>query len=94
MDNIIDFKSYYEDMCKLAIVLKANANEFDCIVCLKRSGFILGSFLSNQLTKPLFTTSEINSIPENYKNILIIDDKICTGKSINRVKRRIVTKIY
>lgn len=51
---------------------------------------MLGAFLSNQLTKPLFTPSEIQSMPKDFKSALIVDDKICTGKSINRVRKRIL----
>lgn len=65
--------------------------DFDCIVALKRSGWIMGSFLSNQLSKPLFTTSEIRSIPDKFKGVLIVDDKVCTGKSINIVRNRLLS---
>ncbi len=80
---IISFEKYYRDMLILNDIIFSK--DFDCIICLKRSGFILGAFLSNQKTLPLFTVSEIKSIPKEFTRILIVDDKICTGKSINRV---------
>lgn len=58
--------------------------DFDCIVALKRSGWFLGAFLSNQTGKPVFTESEIKSIPEKFNKILIVDDKICKGKSMQK----------
>ena len=84
---VIPIDVYYTDMKSLSE--KINANDYDCIICLKRSGFILGAFLSNQKTLPLFTTSEIKSIPSKYTRILIVDDKICTGKSINKIKNKL-----
>ncbi len=84
---IIDYTMYINDMYKLLQLIKSN--NYDCIICLKRSGFILGTFLSNQLTLPLFVPSEINSIPNKFTNILIVDDKICTGKSLNKVVNKL-----
>ena len=90
MNNIIDYQKYYNDMCKLTNILRKDISEFDCIICLKRSGFMLGAFLSNQLTKPLFTSSEIQSMPKDFKSALIVDDKICTGKSIHRARKKLI----
>ena len=45
---VIYFDTYFEDM--LSLDDKIDEKEFDCIVCLKRSGFILGAFLSNKKT--------------------------------------------
>ena len=78
----ISIENYHNDMIDL--IPKINCG-FDCIVALKRSGWILGAFLSNKLNQPVFTTSEINSIPDKYKSILIVDDKICKGKSIKKI---------
>lgn len=82
----INLDEYYEDMIKLSDLI---VEDYDCIVCLKRSGFILGAFLSNQKTIPLFTSSEIKSIPPIFNRILVVDDKICTGKSMNRVVNKL-----
>lgn len=84
---IISLEEYYSDMVKLCNYI--NDYEFQAIVALKRSGFILGAFLSNQKTLPLFTPSEIKSIPNDFTRILVIDDKICTGKSLNRVVNKL-----
>lgn len=62
-----------------------NSDDYDAIVSLKRSGWILGVFLSNQKTLPLFTVSEIKSIPTKFIRILVVDDKTCTGKSFEKV---------
>lgn len=84
---MIQINKYYNDLIKLENILKTV--EFDYIVALKRSGWIMGVYLSNKLIKPLFTVSEIKSIPDKNKTILIVDDKICTGKSINKVKNKL-----
>lgn len=84
---VIDSQTYLEDMLELCNQIKNE--KFDCIICLKRSGFMLGAFLSNQLTLPLFTASEIKSIPVNFKSILVVDDKICTGKSLNKTVNKL-----
>jgi hypoxanthine phosphoribosyltransferase len=84
---VIPIDIYYTDMKALSD--KIDAKDYDCIVCLKRSGFILGAFLSNQKTLPLFTPSEIKAIPSKFTRILIVDDKVCTGKSLNRVKNKL-----
>jgi hypoxanthine phosphoribosyltransferase len=78
----IPIETYYKDMQILSD--KIIGKDFDCILALKRSGWILGAYLSNQKTLPLFTVSEVKSIPKNYERILIVDDKACTGKSFNK----------
>ncbi len=62
---------------------------FDCIVALKRSGWILGAIMSNKLNIPVFTVSEIDSIPAHFKTILIVDDKIHKGKAVQQVKNKL-----
>lgn len=90
MKKVIGLCEYDSAMFLLNLKLAEHRNEFDCIVCLKRSGFILGAYLSNKLNLPLFTASEINSIPKLFTNVLIVDDKICTGKSIKKVERKLI----
>lgn len=80
---VIDSLQYEKDLKELTNKLRGK--RYDCIVCLKRSGFIIGVYLSNKLTIPLFIQSEIKSIPDSYKNILIVDDKIKTGKSFKKI---------
>jgi hypoxanthine phosphoribosyltransferase len=84
---VIPLNRYIDDMYNLSSQIQSN--EFDCLVCLKRSGFILGVFLSNQKTLPLFTPSEIKSIPLNFTRILVVDDKIYTGKSLNKAVNKL-----
>jgi hypoxanthine phosphoribosyltransferase len=88
---VIDILTYHQDLKILCE--KINAEDFDCIVCLKRSGWIVGAFMSNQKTLPLFTVSEIKSIPSNFQRILVVDDKVCTGKSLNRVVNKLKVSI-
>src|SRR4051812_39733763 len=92
--RIIDFNTYHDDMHIILKEIQKNLfyEQFDCIVALKRSGWILGVFLSNKLTLPVFTPSEINSIPEKFKRILIVDDTICKGKSIRKVSNQFKDK--
>lgn len=78
----ISIHIYWHDM---QLLMDKIDNDFDCVVALKRSGWILGVYLSNQKTLPLFTVSEIKSIPLNFNRILIVDDKTYSGKSLKRV---------
>lgn len=79
---IIDLQTYYNDMVELSKLIAKD--EYHALISLKRSGWILGVYLSNQHTIPVFTVSEVKSIPINFTKILVVDDKICTGKSFNR----------
>ena len=65
-------------------------HKFDCLVALKRSGWIMGACLSNNMNLPLFSSTELKNIPSKFKHILLIDDKICTGKSINKIKKKLI----
>lgn len=92
--KIIDIDRYQSSMDTLLTQLKLIECEIDCIVCIKRSGFILGTYLSNKMIKPLFTQSEINSIPEKFKNVLLVDDKIQSGATINKYFRKLKKKNF
>ena len=84
---------YLEDLNSLkGLILSVEYPKIDAIVALKRSGWIIGAYLSNQLTIPVFTVSEIDSIPEEFSNILVVDDKIWSGKSIKKVVNKIKRK--
>ena len=90
----IDSETYIKDLEEVFRILpkkdkSTNVLDYDCIVCLKRSGFIIGAFLSNKGTCPLFTESEIESIPKNFNKILIVDDKIYSGKSIHKAVNKL-----
>lgn len=73
---------YFNDLELLELRLIPEIDKIDAIVALKRSGLIMGVYLSNRLKKPLFVTSEIDSIPSKFINILLVDDKTYTGRSI------------
>lgn len=89
---MIEIDQYYEDM---KVLCSKITGHFDCIVAAKRSGWILGVFLSHQLRLPVFTVSEIKSIPEKFKNVLVVDDKIYEGVTVRGIasKLRRVNKI-
>jgi hypothetical protein len=57
---------------------------FDGLLGIKRSGWVLGTFLSNRLDLPLFAKSEIGSIPPKFQNILVVDTVAWTGRSLRR----------
>ncbi len=93
MISRVDYIKYHEDLIKLKdyLIIDNKTIGFDCIVALKRSGWIMGVYLSNYFDIPVFTESEIKSIPTNrFKNILLVDDKICSGTSINKAKLKIL----
>jgi len=90
--KIINKDKYFLVLTNL--FFKLNKYDYDAIVCLKRSGFIMGAYLSNQLGLPLFTPAEIDKIPKELNRILVVDDKIFTGKSINKVKRQLLKKYF
>ena len=76
----IQVSQYYSDMRLL--VSRCSSDKYDAIVCLKRSGFIVGAYLSFQTGIPLFVTSEIGVIPSKFERVLLLDDKVYSGKSI------------
>lgn len=76
----ITLQRYFQDLEVLCQQVKTK--EVDCIVCMKRSGMFPGAYMSFQLNLPLFTTSELNSIPEKFKKVLLLDDKTYSGKSM------------
>ncbi len=73
---------YFNDL--KAFKNKVEKLDIDCMVCLKRSGFLPGAYISFQTNIPLFTTSELDSIPEKFTKILLIDDKVYSGRSIKQ----------
>jgi hypoxanthine phosphoribosyltransferase len=86
---VVSMEDYHSAMVELLSKIDC---AFDCIVALKRSGWIMGAFLSNQTGKPVFTPSEIKSLPEKYKSVLIVDDKIWKGKELNKVENKLRAK--
>jgi len=86
---VVSMEDYHAAMVELLSKIDC---DFDCIVALKRSGWIMGAFLSNQTGKPVFTPSEIKSLPDKYKSVLIVDDKICKGKALRKVENKLMAK--
>lgn len=87
---MVDEAEYFEAIRSL--IKKLKDKEFDCIVAIKRSGWIGGVFLSNQLNLPLFTCSEIPSIPAKFNKVLLFDDKCCTGKSMHKIFNQLLDR--
>ena len=86
---VVSMEDYHKAMAELLSKIDC---DFDCIVALKRSGWIMGAFFSNQTGKPVFTPSEIKSLPSKYKSVLIVDDKICKGKALRKVENKLRAK--
>ncbi|MBI3726030.1 hypothetical protein HY251_19040 [bacterium] len=62
----------------------------DCVVGIKRSGLFPAVFLSHALTLPMFADGEIDAIPPSLGRVLLVDAVVRTGRSIDKVKRRLV----
>ncbi len=89
LSAVVSMEDYHKAMAELLSKIDC---DFDCIVALKRSGWIMGAFFSNQTGKPVFTPSEIKSLPSKYKSVLIVDDKICKGKALRKVENKLRAK--
>ena len=87
--RVVDLDKYFGDAKDLLGRIKRGKKKPDAIVCLKRSGFLLGAYLSNQLGLPLFTSQEIKKIPQKYQAILVVDDKVSTGATIRKALSKI-----
>lgn len=99
------FKNYknYNDL-KLDILKNIKRINFniDLIVGVPRSGIIPAYMLGAFLHKPVKTLDEfvnniettkgdrMKNIPENYKDVLILDDSVNLGNSLNRVKSKTI----
>lgn len=90
-DYTVDRETYFNHINKLILLLNNDIKNFDCIFAIKRSGLILGAILSNHFDLPLLT-SDVKELPDKFKNILIVDDKICTGKTIQKYANRFYQK--
>jgi len=89
--RFISRDKYFVDLDSLLKLIEQRGG-YNAIVCLKRSGFIAGAVLSNKLSLPLFAAQELSSIPLKFKHLLIIDDKIHSGKSIQKIKNKLTNK--
>lgn len=86
----------------LAACIKKNLHvvkDFDLFVGIPRSGLLVANIIALYLNKPVCTVQELvnNLRPQNgfsrninddgnYRNVLIVDDTVNTGKSINHVR--------
>ena len=70
-------------------ILSLDIEPFHALFALKRSGWVLGAMLSNRLRLPVFTRSEIESIPEGFERILVVDTVSWTGRSLRRSASRL-----
>lgn len=73
----------------LDLIASKRAPPFDALFGIKRSGWVLGTFLSHRLELPLFAKSEIAKIPPKFKHILIVDTVAWTGRSLRRAVTRL-----
>lgn len=62
----------------------------DAVVGIKRSGFFPAVYLSHQLGVPMFADAEVDEIPERLHRILLVDSVARSGRTMERVKRRLL----
>lgn len=62
----------------------------DAVCGIKRSGFFPAVFLSHQLGIPMFADAEIPQIPDSIRRILLVDSVARSGRTMERVKRRLL----
>jgi hypoxanthine phosphoribosyltransferase len=62
----------------------------DAVCGIKRSGFFPAVYLSHQLGLPMFADAEIEQIPERLERILLVDSVARTGRTMEKVKRRLL----
>ncbi|MCD6119877.1 hypothetical protein J7K50_08595 [bacterium] len=66
-------------------MIRCNIPEpFHCLFAVKRSGWVVGVQLSHYLDLPIFAKSEVNSLPDKFRRILIVDTVSWTGRSLRR----------
>lgn len=88
----VDCQKYFSDMNKALfnlLISTYKVSSIDCIVATKRSGLMMGAWLSNKLNRPMFVTSEIPNIPAKFKQILLVDDKIFRGRQFRKYTRQL-----
>lgn len=68
---------------------KLHPEDYDVIVALKRSGLMVGVFLSHNLRLPLFTHAEIQFLGDHHQRVLLVDTTCWSGRSL----RKVISKI-
>src|SRR5271170_1912868 len=62
----------------------------DAVCGIKRSGFFPAVYLSHQLGLPMFADAEVDEIPARLARVLLVDSVARSGKTMERVKRRLI----
>ncbi len=80
--NNVEMAAYVDEW------IKKFDTQYDLIVGIPRSGLMVASLIATSMAKPLATPDKLVWIsksiaPRPIKNILVVDDCITTGKSIN-----------
>ena len=70
-----------ECVSKITCQIVDSKKTFDCIYGIPRGGYIPAHLLGHELNIP-YTLAIDSLVREKYKNILIIDDISCTGKTL------------
>ena len=82
---------YLEALDRLARRLESEHGATDlAVVGIKRSGLFPAVFLSHRLALPMFADGEIAAIPAKLPRVLLVDAVARSGKTMERVKRRLV----
>lgn len=68
----------------------ADGPPFQALFGVKRSGWVLGAFISHALGLPLFAKVEVASIPAKFKRILIVDTICWTGKTLRKERSALI----
>ena len=62
------------------------------VVGIKRSGLFPAVFLSHRLGLPMFVDAEVGEIPARLERVLLVDAVVRTGRSLERVRRRLLRR--
>ena len=72
------------------LATKLASAEADAVLGIKRSGLFPAVFLSHKLGLPMFADAEIDAIPKKLAHVLVVDAVANTGKTMERVRRRLL----
>ena len=68
---------------------KLNSLDYDAIVAIKRSGLMVGVYLSHILRLPLFTNAEIDFLDVQHQRILVVDTTSWSGRTLRKTIKRV-----
>lgn len=83
----VTLEKFIEDLSRLEKLVEGR--EFDAIVAPKRSGLIPGAYLAFRRSIPLLVPSEVDSVPQDLKRVLLVDTTIWKGKTIRKILNRL-----